>query len=153
MAEILVKNQICEACGADVRPQALFCYNCGGTVAEETVETENKNGNNEISEVWRRDNIEEKAEKKTQIVESNGNVREIETIEESGIKDVKPSISEQAKLKSAASLRRKAKSFQKREVEIVWEEPQNSSSVGLILIALLLAVFAAAVVILAMYLK
>ena len=152
MAEVLVENQICEACGADVRPQALFCYNCGGAVADEIVETENKNGNEEIGEV-QRDNIEEKAEKKTRIVESNGNVREIETIEKSGIKDVKPSISEQAKLKSAASLRRKAKSFQKREVEIVWEEPPNPSGARLILIALLLAAFAAVVVVLAMYLK
>ena len=80
-------------------------------------------------------------------------MREIETIRESGIRDVKPGISEQAKLKSAASLRRKAKSFQKREVEIIWEEPQNASGGRLILIALLLTAFAVAVVVLAMYLK
>ena len=33
-----VGNEVCNACGADVRPQALFCYNCGGAVGEKTSE-------------------------------------------------------------------------------------------------------------------
>ena len=38
MAETLVKEEICNACQADVRPDSLFCYNCGASVTEEVVE-------------------------------------------------------------------------------------------------------------------
>ncbi|MBA2737503.1 MAG: zinc ribbon domain-containing protein [Pyrinomonadaceae bacterium] len=151
MAEIIVENQICESCGADVRPQALFCYNCGGSVAGQTEKTENNNGNNKIGDRLLRDDIKEEVAEKTQPVES-GEVRKIEE-KERILKDKKPDVFEEAKLKSAASLRRKAKSFQKKQVEIVWEEPENSSNISLILVALLLTVFAAAIVWLALYLK
>ena len=38
MAKTLVEKEICDACGADVRPGSLFCYNCGGAVADEIPE-------------------------------------------------------------------------------------------------------------------
>ena len=153
MAEIVVENQICETCGADVRPQALFCYNCGGAVAEQMEETENKNGNNKTSDDWRQNNFEEEFAEKTQIADPDSKVREIEAAENAVIKDKKPDVFGEAKLKSAASMRRKAKSFQRKEVEIIWEEPENVSGIRLILIALLLTAFAAAVVVFAIFLK
>lgn len=32
MAEIKTEKQICRTCGVDVRPDTLFCYNCGSAV-------------------------------------------------------------------------------------------------------------------------
>jgi hypothetical protein len=153
MAEIVVENQICESCGVDVRPQALFCYNCGGSVAGQPEKTENNNGNNKISDELLPDNIKKESAENKRTAETIGEIRKFEVKEETVIKAGKPDVFEEAKLKSAASLRRKPKSIQRREVEIVWEEPERVSGLWLTLIALLLATFAAAIVILAMYLK
>ena len=164
MAEIAVENQICKTCGANVRPNALFCYNCGGSLAESSVEIENKNGNNHGSNaliidnkdgnnVLIVDNNEKEAVEKTFIVEKSVEDQKSVAAVKTKPSDTKPSIAKDAKLKSAASLRNKAKSFQRKEVEVVWEEPENTSGVLLPLIALLITVFAAIVVILAVYLK
>lgn len=161
MAEIIVENQICETCGADVRPQALFCYNCGGAVGVQIEKTENKteskNGNNKSGDVLLKNNfkeeIKEETAEKPANSESNGDVRKIEVTAETIKKDKKADVFEEAKLKSAASLRRKAKSIQPKEIEIVWEEPERISGLRLTLIVLLLSAFAAAVVFLAISLK
>jgi len=161
MAEIIVENQICETCGADVRPQALFCYNCGGAVGVQIEKTENKteskNGNNKSGDVLLKNNfkeeIKEETAEKPANSESNGDVRKIEVTAETIKKDKKADVFEEAKLKSAASLRRKAKSIQPKEIEIVWEEPERISGLRLTLIVLLLTAFAAAVVFLAISLK
>ncbi|HEX8288513.1 MAG TPA: zinc ribbon domain-containing protein [Pyrinomonadaceae bacterium] len=151
MAEIVVENQVCKTCGAEIRPNALFCYNCGGLVAESPIETESKNGSNESSNALIIDNDE--VVEKTLIVEKNDENRKSVTAEKTKLSDTKSGIVKEAKLKSAASLRNKAKSFQRKEVEVVWEEAENTSGFLLPLIALLLTVFAVAVVILAIYLK
>jgi len=161
MAEIIVENQICETCGADVRPQALFCYNCGGAVGVQIEKTENKteskNGNNKSGDVLLKNNfkeeIKEETAEKPANSESNGDVRKIEVTAETIKKDKKADVFEEAKLKSAASLRRKAKSIQPKEIEIIWEEPEKISGLWLTLIVLLLSAFAAAVVFLAISLK
>lgn len=36
MAEIVVESLICSACGADIRIDSQFCYNCGETIADLT---------------------------------------------------------------------------------------------------------------------
>ena len=161
MAEIVVENQICETCGANVRPQALFCYNCGGAVGVQIEPTENKpeskNGNNKSGDVLPKNNfneeIKEEVAEKSANIESDGGVRRFELKEETIKKDVKPDVIEEARLKSAASLRRKAKSFQVKETEIIWEEPERISGLWLSLIVLLLTGFAAAVVFLALSMK
>jgi len=161
MAEIIVENQICETCGADVRPQALFCYNCGGADGVQIEKTENKteskNGNNKSGDVLLKNNfkeeIKEETAEKPANSESNGDVRKIEVTAETIKKDKKADVFEEAKLKSAASLRRKAKSIQPKEIEIVWEEPERISGLRLTLIVLLLSAFAAGVVFLAISLK
>lgn len=153
MAEIAVENQVCKTCGADIRPEALFCYSCGGSVAKNSVETENKNGNNDGNKALIIDNNEGEVVEKTFIVEKSVEDRNSAAVEKTKPTDTKASIVKDAKLKSAASLRNKAKSFQRKEVEVVWEEPENTSGVLLPLIALLITVFAVTVVILAVYLK
>ena len=37
-----VTTSVCPKCGADVRAGSLFCYNCGGRVADETESVEPK---------------------------------------------------------------------------------------------------------------
>lgn len=34
MPETAVKTSVCDICGFEVRPESLFCYNCGGSVSE-----------------------------------------------------------------------------------------------------------------------
>jgi hypothetical protein len=37
LSETVVEKAECPKCGADVRPDTQFCYNCGGPVAKEIV--------------------------------------------------------------------------------------------------------------------
>jgi cobalamin biosynthesis Mg chelatase CobN len=184
MAEKVLENPVCETCGVDVRPQSMFCYNCGGAVSDTVVE----DNNGKVSGAWLNDDFSNKSKSnktsKTQklkaetadnISESNEVKNEVETasvieepeletkdevsessdvekIEEKPVVE-KSGIQKDAKLKSAAAMRRKAKSFQAKQVEVVWEEPETSSSVKLVLVVLLLTLFAAAVVGVAGYLK
>lgn len=55
MAETLVEQKVCAKCGAEVRKDALFCYNCGGTVEAE-VAVSAANGDS-VSSGWFRENI------------------------------------------------------------------------------------------------
>lgn len=153
MAEILLEKQVCELCGVDVRAGALFCYNCGGAVSALPEKVENKNGSGLNGDAFARKTTTRERSKHVKIEEaSQRKISKIE-IESDQKTDPKTTLQQEAKLKSAAVMRRKAKTFQKKEVEIVWEEQENPSSLLLILTALLLAVFAAAVIILAMTLK
>ena len=44
MAEKLLEKPVCQACRADVRPHALFCYNCGSSVINAQEGNAGKNG-------------------------------------------------------------------------------------------------------------
>lgn len=144
MAETTVQQEVCKACGVDIRPNSLFCYNCGGSVSVET------NGNTEISDVWLRESIAEESgnaeEKESETVKPNVVLKESES-------EKAAAMHEEGSLKSAAAMRRKAKSFQQKQVEIIWEEAETSSNFKLVLAAILLLVFAGAVVGIAFYLK
>jgi hypothetical protein len=48
MAETLVEKNVCGECGAEVRPQTAFCYNCGKPVQQ--IDEAGKIG--ETSEAW-----------------------------------------------------------------------------------------------------
>ncbi|MET0753368.1 MAG: zinc ribbon domain-containing protein [Pyrinomonadaceae bacterium] len=152
MAETLVENRICSKCGADVRKGALFCYHCGGAVAPEIPVSENHNS---ASDAWfREDIVEEKT--KEEILERSEKPTEAKTevLEAADIPIQKPDIFEEAKLKSAASLRRKDRPFQKIKIEeVVWEEPENAPNGWFILVALVLTLFAVGIFWVALYMK
>jgi len=57
MAETLVKNQVCSACGSEVRQHAQFCFHCGGQL-----EVVDPDGNGEPSDVWFREEIAEETD-------------------------------------------------------------------------------------------
>lgn len=160
MAETTVQQKVCKTCGAEIRPRSMFCYNCGSSVSVE------KNGKTEVSGIWLRENIaeEEKPEPivKEEKAEKTGKVEKVETVEKNEKNEkvsdpvhLNPSKDEkeETELKSAAELRRKAKSYQQKRVEIVWEEPESNSNIKLVLATLLLLGFAVAVIVLAFYLK
>lgn len=145
MAETLVENRICYTCGVDVRNGALFCYNCGGAVAPEIpLETKNKN----LSNTWVHQNVAEiEQEAKT---EKGSN--EILKPKEQTTK--KPELQEYIKLDSAAAMRRKAKSIQKKKTEeISWAEYESASNLWFILVAVILTLFAVGIFYLAKYLR
>ncbi len=154
MAEMLVENQVCDACGADVRKGALFCYNCGGEVASEIVVA--KNDKIETVDNTRfQENIskENGTEYKPSKVKTKQEVRDI-SVEEPIAKPIeKSSLNEEAKLKSAAAMRRKSKIIQPKKVEIIWEEHENTSNVWFILVAVFLTIFAAVILFLAIHMK
>jgi hypothetical protein len=155
MAETLVENQVCNACGVDVRENALFCYNCGSSVVLETVVTE-INKKDAISHSWLRENIVENGNNKDKSVlpEEKLEKEENSIIRGKAEKPIpKPSRQENAKLKSAANLRRKPKTFKRQKVEIVWEEYEAAPHTLFILAAIILTLFSIGILILAMYLK
>lgn len=151
---MLVENQVCDACGADVRKGALFCYNCGGEVASEIVVA--KNDKIETVDNTRfQENIskENGTEYKPSKVKTKQEVRDI-SVEEPLAKPIeKTSLNEEAKLKSAATMRRKSKIIQPKKVEIIWEEHENTSNVWFILVAVFLTIFAAVILFLAIRMK
>lgn len=141
MAETTVENQVCDNCGVEIRKNALFCYHCGATVAEieKTPESIPQSGFEENENDTEREFFEpteESAEEKKKLkIKSvnNGN--------------------EKVKLKSAASLRNKARRIDPKRVEIIWEEHENAPNVWFIGIAVLLAVFTIVIYFIAMSLK
>lgn len=127
-----VGNEVCNTCGADVRPQALFCYNCGGAVGEKTSEAKP---------------LKKINDEKTPQSEN----KKIGEIVDQPIP--KPEIQKPKKLKSAADLRRRTKIFQQNKVEIVWEEHENAPNIWFIVVSGFLIFLAAVILFLAMYLK
>lgn len=146
MAETLVENQVCNHCGADVRPAALFCYNCGSSVAPETV-IALKDRESAGEARFRRIIAEGKnGDKTTQIKQT--------IIEEAVDKPkTQSSVQTKTKLKSAATMRRKSKTIQPKRIEVFWEEHENAPNGWFILAAILLMLTAAGILYLAMYLK
>ncbi len=160
MADTLVEKKICEACGADIRPGSLFCYNCGGAVSLNLPESKKEN----VSAAWLQVDLVENSDLRTKPLDSEA----VKTIAFKPIEKPsdtllveknaetqaeKPGIQEEAKLKSAANMRRKAKTIQKKSVEIVWEAPENAPNKWFPIVAIVLILVVVGIFYLAMYLK
>jgi len=146
MAETLVENQVCNHCGADVRPTALFCYNCGSSVAPETVIA--LKDKESVGEARLRRII---AEGKNG--DKNVQIKRIIAEEAVDKSITQSSVQTETNLKSAAAMRRKSKSIQPKRIEVFWEEHENAPNGWFILAAILLTLTAAGILYLAMYLK
>lgn len=173
MAKTLVEKNICDACGADVRAGSLFCYNCGGAIAEKLPEAANDSirkddkrfenepsGSSDLKTTQLKRETVDKFEI-SPIGKPVGEPSADELAEKSEFPPEaetepvaeKPTIQEDAKLKSAANLRRKAKSFQKKTVEVVWEEPESAPNKWFPIFAIVLILLVVGIYYLAMYLK
>ncbi len=165
MADTLVENKICEACGAEVRPGSLFCYNCGGAVADELPDQPaKKKSENSVSDAWLRGDLAKNNDLKTtqldgavlenQVVAPTDKLSEEKIVEKVADKPLeKKNLQQEAKLKSAANMRRKSKVFQPKKVEIIWEEHQNAPNIWFLLVAVILILFVVGIFYLAIYLK
>lgn len=136
MAETVIENRICKACNSEVRSNALFCYHCGSSVAPDIVsrlknksDGSERNGNN------------------------SGKLKQtiVEDLTDKPIP--KPGLPEETNLKSAAAMRRKSKSFQPKQIEVVWEEYENAPNGWFILASILITLLAAGALYLAIQLK
>jgi len=145
MAETTIENRICQTCGVEVRPNTLFCYNCGKSVALEIVQDLPQKG--DVSNVGFQENNAQGQE--------NGSGQTQATVVRDTIdKPIpKPIPGEEPKLRSAAAMRRKSKSLQPKQVEIIWEEHENAPNIWFILAAVLLTLFAFGVLYLTTYYK
>jgi hypothetical protein len=151
MAETLVKNRVCTACGADIRAGAFFCYNCGSSVSADAVALPEKNGRN---------NQGEKTEKllsleKTLEDENAAAAEKKETAEKNEPEKNEPETAaeKEPELKSAASMRRRPKTIQRKRIEVTWEEPASAPNIWFLLVAVLLTGFAVGLWLLASYLE
>ncbi len=151
MAETIVENQICNSCGVDIRKGALFCYHCGGSVTPEIASPKVNNVVDE-NQVSARENNTENGKKVNRTEIKSKLKNESASVEEIADKAMsKSELQPETKLKSAASLRKKSKSVQKKKVEIIWEEYENAPNVWFILAAISLALFAFGILWLALY--
>jgi len=167
MAEAVAKEQICDSCGAEIRPDSLFCYSCGGSLEAELAEMEKKGA----SAAWSRGDLaEESAENEKEDREEKAGAKEnksqndddsaLDEGDANGKIEVKAKPakvdekdSEKKGLKTAASLRKKPKKLGKKRVEVVWEEHDNSPNVWFIVGAVIFTILGAALFYIAMYLK
>ncbi len=179
MAETLVEQKVCAKCGADVRKDALFCYHCGGAVEAE-VAVSATNGDS-VSSGWFRENIaadEPKTTTKldetvqgkidkpiskpsdltdeTPIEKPSGDIFDvpIEKAKETKIDKTSEKPKEETPLKSAATMRRKAKAVEKKRIEeYEWEEHENAPNLWFMLVALILISIAGGLFFMAIYMK
>lgn len=153
MAETLVENKICKACGAEVRVGALFCYSCGKSV--QTASSADLKEKKNVSNAWFREDLTKTEENGNQTARKE-QAKSPEIIETPIAKpsDIEAAAAaEDGKLKSAAAMRRKSKIYQPKKIEILWEEHDNPPNGWFIAAAIALTLLAAGILYLAMYLK
>lgn len=149
MPEILYETDTCKACGAKVRPGSHFCYNCGGSLA---IGQPAASAATAINDVWLKGEIVEPVKRETTKLAKPKRASAAATAP-ADTPVPKPGIQEEARLKSAASLRKRAKSYQRKTVEVFWEEHSRAPNGRYFLASLILAVVVALILLAAMYLK
>ena len=162
MTGTAVEKEICTECGAEIRAEAAFCYNCGGEV--KPIDT--SVASDDVSEAWLREDIKDESlqtEKPDEVdkpivmpLEVIGDeVDEAVSYEETSVTEpkTKTRVKPKIKMKSAASLRKKPKSLERKTVEVVWEEREGNANVWFIAMSVLITLLVAGLFLLAMYLK
>ena len=123
MAETAVEIATCRACGADVRDESVFCYNCGERVAAETPTDTPVDTDPFLTDAVRSD---------TPVIRSTGDAR--------------------PPLRSAASLRKQRRASNRQPVEVTWE-PTTRSPALFMITTIVLASAALVLLVLALYLR
>jgi len=161
MAEKIVENQFCRACGADVRPNALFCYHCGSQVAsDDEVAAEAQNGS-KVSSAWYQDSIAEMKvteKNKAAAAKANSAAKKKSAREPAAIpfKQETTAVIEKTPtdgLKTAASIRKKPNPFLKKKVEVSWEAYDNAPNFWFLLVSIVLTVFAVLILVAMLYIR
>ncbi len=136
MAETILEKATCESCGARVRENTLYCYNCGTQVPNEQVD-----GDVDASE-------------------TNGANSDLAAIDPIPVPDEELSgtpsddpVPDSKKLADAAAERKKARISRRKPRQVVWDPADESADRWFVLVTLLITAIAAGVVTLALYLK
>lgn len=130
MAKAIVEKQVCVNCGADVRPDTEFCYNCGKSVAAKVTEDGNKN---EVSSA-----------------EPNESLVDLEK----ALAASRPVAGDsKSKREAAAAERRRARVGKRKPIEIAWEPPGMGANRIYLLVVLLIFVLVLATVFLTVFSK
>lgn len=159
MVEKLAQNNVCENCQADVRLNALFCYNCGSQVAtdEEAAEVSRNEAN--VGSALN----SESAERSKTPESSPGKRRK--AVAASSIKTDPKSNPKQERmkrvglesqpegLKTAASLKRGPNPFLRKQVEVTWERPDSAPNLWFLIVSVILIGFSLLVLFIMLYIK
>ena len=137
MPDVLVDERTCAACGVGVHPESQYCYNCG-----EELDVRSDSGR----PIERPDLA---AETERPILMPTFASKDSAPVSRlSNADGAKEKSNEQ--LEPASSLRRRTRVMERKPREIVWE-PAGGPNVVLIISTLLLVIFAAVVIALALY--
>ena len=128
MAETLTETAVCDAGGAEVRDASVFCYNCGERVRSE-------------------ESISERVS--SDVVAPDTPVVSAPADDRVAVKDAK---SKRPPLRSAASLRKQRRAYNRQPVEIRWEQRERAP-VSFVIASVILTIGALALLILALYLR
>lgn len=158
MASESVENRECSKCGELVRPRALFCYKCGENVAEESSVKVRRKESNDVSDVWFKDSIVAETEKPKKVERKSKRLKKEVALAAEAVISEEPlesfeQKSSESKLKSAAMMRDKAKTVKKQKVEMVWDTPDNPSSIGFFIVSFILTALVIGLIITAWILR
>ena len=112
MSETAIQTAVCDACGAEVRDESLFCYNCGESVTGETAASEPAVG------------------KPVPVIQPG----------------TRPP------LRSAATLRKQRRAFNRQPIEVSWER-RTGPATGFVVATAVLVTGALVLLIIALYLR
>jgi hypothetical protein len=153
MAETITKNQVCNACGANVREGSLFCYNCGGSLASE-IAVAKSNKNEAVADIQSQENVfDRNGDIKQNGVNAKQEIREIFNEVPIAKPIEKSNLNKETKLESAATMRKKSKSIQPKKVEVIWEEHEDAPNIWFILVAIFLTIVAVVILFLALRMR
>jgi hypothetical protein len=116
MAETIIDKSECSICGADVRENTQFCYNCGKSINDDAAVQPDGATKAEVIEDRAKDALDDLAAKLR--------------LDEAQSED---------KLARAAEERKKARVERRRTKEYRWEPVEAGSAIRLVLVALLIA--------------
>ena len=143
MAGTVVKKEVCRSCGVDVRETSSFCYACGESVLEapepDILAAEIASGNGRLAQ--------EAPPAEIEAPQISGEPADGEISGDALIVD-----ENKKEIRSAASVRRKAKAYNRKPVEIAWVQRERSPT-AFIIVSIMLIIFAAVLLALALYLK
>jgi hypothetical protein len=122
MSETVIETAECAECGAEIRDGSLFCYSCGKPVRNAEIINEPKPD---------QPKAEEPTPDKPKIVEQT---------------------SSRPPLRSAASLRKQRRAFNRQPVEVSWER-RTGSPIAFVVATIVLVSAALVFLLLALYLR
>lgn len=127
MTEAIAEKLICERCGADVRENTMFCYNCGSSIDTRDLSP------------------------------ANGVVSEVDENTRSALDDLaekfKIDEEEDGRLAKAAAERRKARVSNRKSVKYTWQPSDDGPNILFLLLTAVIVVIAGIVVLLTAVLK